>query len=308
MSLPECTTPFLIIKNVYIATDALFIISTIPIIYKFIKSLLEAKKSEKWKRMKAVYYIGLVFIIVIISSLISALMDMALTCENQPAIEYFLFLGTPLFLFQSFLVLLIPYIRIYIVFKDTTMPLSKCNICFRVTSFVVMAISIVLSSIFFIFDGKSLIGTAIAAFIMLQLVFLGIATMILFIRKLMHVYRHSNDEIFIGIITQLSILTLFSVGITLIDVGLVFIFIVEPSLYWILEFPVLLDVITNFWFIMLSFESMNGYYMAICSCLDSRCRRLWKNMVVSKEEQKLAEMSNDTTKPSETNTTNDIFV
>ena len=125
----------------------------------------------------------------------------------------------------------------------------------------------------------------------------------------MYVYRYlSNDETFIGIITQLSILTLFSVSITLFDVALVFIFIAEPSLYWILEFPVLLDVITNFWFIMLSFESMNGYYMAICGCLDSKCRRLWKDMVISKNEQKLTEMSSDTTKPSELNTTNEMLV
>ena len=240
------------------------------------------------------------FIMITLLYLFTALMDFAFICSNRVIPYFFTWMRVPLFWSQSLMILLIPFIRLYIVFKGTLMPLSKCTIRFRVTLFVIMAISIILSSLLLLIDENSSIGVALGAFTILQLIFLGIATMILFIRKLMIVYRHlSNDEIFIGIITQLSILTIFSVLFTLFNLGLIFIFIVAPSLYWTLGFSTLFDVISNFWFIMLSFESMNGYYMKICGCLDLRCRKLWKKMVTSKDEQVIMEISKDTTKASE---------
>ena len=50
---------------------------------------------------------------------------------------------------------------------------------------------------------------------------------------------------------------------------------------------VLFDIATNFWSVMLSFEQMNPWYVKVCGCFDSKCRKLWGNIVITKDERVL---------------------
>ena len=181
------------------------------------------------------------------------------------------------------------------------MALSKFSIHFRITIFSILFVLILTVTFLWVCetagiinDGNIIIIAGLCIIISLLLtVLLSILTMILFIKKLIMVFRNlSDNEELIGLITKLSLLTLISLSITILVPLLLplIVFGFETDVDWPFDFLILVDVTTNFWCIMLSFEEMNHYYSNICNFCDSKCRKLWSNRVVSKDEKMISKI------------------
>ena len=272
---------FSLSRNVFIAINVLVITSTLPMIYKFIKShmILKRTNTERWQKLKCVYLIGLIFILATILTLFTLLPIML--CIK----EYSLFYLFRLFFYiQTYCLLLLSFVRIHGVFKDTFLRLSKYQIVFRIILFSILFIVIAsaFGRIFINFSPNisSIFEAITSSMVFVLITILSLSIMILFISKLVQVMKSNNDSELIGVITQLSLLTFISITITLsVPICLItFIFILDlPQIYieWIREYILLFDTATNFWCIMLSFKAMNGYYIMICGCIDNKCRKLW---------------------------------
>lgn len=290
----HCTKPYLTTRKVYFCVVSVVILSTIPMIYKFIQSVLQAKIQDSWSKNKYIHYTGLAFIFLTFASLFTSTLEMAYICTDHRILDYLHGIHVLFYLFSTYFLLLLSYIRIYLVFKDTIVPLSRCTTRFRIVIFSVLAIFIIASVItVIIFDLKEssflveMIGYLLTSLSFVLIILLSIMTMILFIRKLKQAFRNlSDDDVLIALITQLSILTIISVSITIL---VPFLLIIDRG--WLFDFMIVFDIATNFHCIMLTFDQMNGYYMSICGFCDSKCRKLWKNKVITKDETILSEMA-----------------
>ena len=279
-TLPHCNKNFYFWRNVFIVINVIVLLSTIIITFKFIQSHLAITDKEKWAKKKTIFYVSLLFICFTILSLSGLLIEISLSCIHHIFLDYSFLIFITLYLLQSGCLLLISFIRVKYVFDTTFMKLSKCTIRFYYIIFVILALFIPLSMIELIDTENDIlyIITAFAAsMVFLLLIFLSVSIMILFIRKLIQVYKMvTKDDDLIEIITRSTILTLVSISVTLIVLPTSGIQMQYP---WILVYVFLFDITTNFLCIMLSFDLMKEYYVTICGCIDSQCKKCWTNIV-----------------------------
>ena len=291
----HCTKVFLLTRDIFFVTNGIVLASTIPMIYKYVKSWLIFRKDPTLSKRKLIYYCGLLFIVFTILALLLLLFIAIFSCTDETIWGTIELACLICHYVQSYFLLLLSNIRIYFVFKGSAMSLSKCYVRSRIIIFSILAgIIIIFAVIIFLLELSSIIAilAKICFFlIFLLVIILSIMTLILFIRKLIQVYRHlASNETFIAIITQLSILTLISVSITMVIVFL-FLIVDDPVFNWRFWYLILFDVGSNFWCIMLTFEEMNHWYMNICGCFDSKCRKLWTNIVTTQHEKVLKDIA-----------------
>ena len=314
-----CSTgqAFHIERIILMIIAAIIILSIIPITYKFVKSHLKLKQTnnEKWKKKKQPYYIGLVFIAVTTLSLLLFCFGEILGCKNilgSFSLSFIIYMMS--YLLQTYCLLLLSFVRIYKVFKNTSMKLSKCITRFYKILFLILAICIPLSFFILIHQNAVFIFITVIAqsLTVLLWIFLGLSIMILFIHKLIQVYKlyyqkqsdDDDDSELIGVITRLCILTLSSILFTFF-IPIAYMFTHTNSLEYIYLFATLIDIATNFWLIMLTFDSMNGCYSKLCGCINSKCQNCWMKRLeinIRKETAKVQARDNTETAKEDTST------
>ena len=265
------------------SVTGLLLASALPLLYKFISShqQLKKEKADVFVKRKWTYRLGLLFSVINILTLSDFLITLILNpCDDFTKYVILITIFLRLYHLQTYCLLLLSVFRIYWVFKGTALRFTKYTNVFYIISFIALILCLIISSVapFTIID-------IIMTIIQFTLeIFLGICTLVIFIRKLIRVQRtytsqtDDNDEL-IRIVTQLSVTTIPSILIT-ITAPIANFLLAGTDYLWIMYFIALADISSNFWCMMLSFKAMNNYYRICCGCIDNQCRKSWKKRVM----------------------------
>eukprot|EP01084_Bolivina_argentea_P078149 141784_1 len=248
-------------------------IFTVFILYKYIVY----KKSSIIQQPNFLYYPGLIFIILISLSLFSYIFVATFLCINDTTrllIEtiFSLFYGL-----QFYLLLLIMFLRLYYVFHNSPLKLSK------ITTYSYILIYILLPILIIFTLSLGLNHTLFVTFVTISFVLfviLILSIIILFIAKLVRVYKYcANDEELMDAVTKTTILTLVSILVTLLIpthslLREPFDFEYGSWFYFLGNVFTILDIFTNFLCIVMSYKYFDSYYYYICGCLDTQCKSL----------------------------------
>eukprot|EP01084_Bolivina_argentea_P162636 283008_1 len=179
-----CWHTGLIVRTlVFSCINIILILSTIPIIYQFIKNHIESTNKVSMK----LFYSTLMFLIVTVAVLSSQLYLLIIDCSESISKFIGEIVHVSLYLMQNYLVLSIAFTKLYIVFNNTIFQLAKSTVQIYGTLYIIMPILCVIGGVCYGIDTQ--LGTIVGAVLFLFLLFFIIATFILFIRKLMAVYR-----------------------------------------------------------------------------------------------------------------------
>ena len=139
---------------------------------------------------------------------------------------------------------------------------------------------------------------------LMSLLLVTISLVILFIHKLVQVYRNLNErehnketEFLMEPITKVTILSSISLFITLMNAFLwgIYNFSGNPRIIWnICVYISTLDLYSNFICVLFCEKAFKDKYFMICSCLDLKCRDCWRSIVVDKKNKVARNTSNIT--------------
>ena len=209
-------------------------------------------------------------------------------CFNlESSVSYIIFssLATALYAIQSFILLIIFFERLDIVFNGTSFVVSKCTKNIYKFLFISTPILVVIAICLFQY---TLIFSILAGVVLLLFIGLMISLVILFIIKLVNVYKSSGmsentgaDKSVVSAITKTTILTTISVSMTLVNAIVAIWRLNTDNIYiiWFQNYFVLLDVYTNFLCVILSYTAFVKYYQTLCKCMDIKCRSCWVRII-----------------------------
>eukprot|EP01084_Bolivina_argentea_P087877 158664_1 len=218
-------------------------------------------------------------------------------------------LAVGIYIFQSYFLALISFLKLNHVFANSQFALSHSTVFIYKIWFIAIAVSIILANIF---DNISTLVAGVLVVICLFLVIgLFLSTITLFVKKLIAVYKFKKNDTgssFMYVATKLSVLSITSMTITLLEPLIVAsILITRPDVAIgtaAFIFNTLLDSYTNLWCVLLSYNGWDDTYDKLCHCIHSRCQFiLYKcsrrdevilTMTVTNSKESKTEMSGNT--------------
>ena len=254
----------------------------------------------KYKKESGLLFgFGLVFCAISLTFFVSILINSTLWyCFRHYETTHFLskFFVDTSYIFQSYLLWLLLFIRLVFVFKDTVHELSPVLKRSATFMFIIGAIILIGLSLAYTFTNPfdiewkiSLISLCIfSSSISVYLSFL-------FIYKLVQVFkgmeqtrfmpkRSGIDDPLLNPIAKNTILTLFSVPFT----ALIFVSalpgVAGKDDFYVYSYVFLLDGFSNFICIMYSYDIFERYYKCCCSCIDKKCKTICFKINATKVE------------------------
>ena len=199
------------------------------------------------------------------------------------------------------------YCKVLIVFEGSAFKISKCLQNVFIFLYIISAIGIILmviSAIIFGVRGDDAhYFQLLAALLLLIYIIVMISLTVLFINKLIIVYRNSerNNEILVTPITRLTILISVSMIVCVSEIVGILLHTFLPTWFTALisQCCGLTLLCTNFVNAMLINKAYETYYKIICGSLDGICRRCWMTRINDDDDAtQLSMVVNDI--PSET--------
>eukprot|EP01083_Nonionella_stella_P043961 118574_1 len=282
MALDHCVPTVVIWLLFYTPCATICLFSTFPIIYPLIKVQTETHKTPK-----LLFSAGLAFMIsscLMLLLITVCMFTIIASCaghHNQSVFDV-IDVARPLcYMLQLYFLLLVFFLRLCYVFKGTALRLS--NVCVKVYKFIFCTIPfcLILGAFVYTFSHVSILRLLVLIPAFLLVVILIISVVVLFIQKLMQVYKCAgHDEALMGIITKTAILSLLSITMTILSPTCLAISMSVPNVHvqWVANVFVLLDVYTNFVCVALCDRYYSTYYFKICGCLDRRCHVMCREM------------------------------
>ena len=289
--------------------NGLMLLSTIPTIYYFVKSYFEKKKKKSvsitprsktnTKASTSLFYVGLIFMIVTFLTLLLDIIVGVYKCSTHHQPQYLAwtipFLLT--YVIQFYFLLLLLFIRLHSVFKDTMYELSRITVRIFKFAYILLLFLVIIGVMLFRFR---IPGSFIIAFIMV-LIFIAliITLMVMYIRKLLKVYKavsnteNAETENLIIIITKTTILTIFSLSVTFLTpivLGIMSNAKCAECASNIGSTTMLLDIYTNFLCIALSYKCFGGAYIKLCGCTHKLCKKMWYK-IAGKNDPEMMELA-----------------
>ena len=289
----ECSTD----EKVWLITtaciDALMGISIMPFIYQLLIN------PHPTPSVKQIYRVGSTFATLTFISFIISIPRRIFDCNQDDPVASILELMFIIFYaIQIYLLLLLSFMRIVYILKDSPFKLSKNMVKFYHYTFIALPCIVAIFIIGLVMDiAIVMILAAILFFVII--VVLMISIMILFIAKLIKIYKLCNDDDsnMVGLITKNSILTfIFVLGILLM---IIFVFVLNTtvntnsaSMDGIGDLVININVYVNLLCVILSFEIFYGYYIKICLCCHNKCSSMCRKCVAKEEgDIKIIEMN-----------------
>ena len=244
----------------------------IPVFYKYIKL-----KSESIKN-KCLFWTGLVFFSLIFLCHILWAIGSIYFCHDLNAFAFISNIWSQLYVLQLFLLLAILFARLYYPFKGTAFGLSTLTIKTYCILYTIAALLLVAGAIAYSNFYNTFIGLLILGLAWLMMIIVMMTLVILFIYKLMQVYKSiDGDTELIATITKTSLLCFISISSSLF---LAIAGIITPStgsvhVNLIVGLFTTNDMFTNFWCVVLGFKRYHQWYLQGCKCCDSKCRSCW---------------------------------
>eukprot|EP01084_Bolivina_argentea_P279272 477427_1 len=251
----------------------IFLILTITNpVYKTIKKCLQRNKDVA----KFVFYLALVLIantILLYMGLISIGCGLLFQSTTK-ILETMIFLFSALYAFQNYFMLLIFFIRLYLIFKSTAFTVSKSTTHFFISIFTALPIICVFLALLPRYRGTLMWSLLISIFIG-TIITLYISLLSLFLYKLCQAqkYENSHDQILLPIISKVTLLAIICICSTfLAPLSIVIRFNFDETHFsFISNCLVSIDIYIKLFCVMLSFACYQTHYKILCGWLESCC-------------------------------------
>eukprot|EP01084_Bolivina_argentea_P214677 364433_1 len=277
--------------------DSIVLLSNLFVLFQFIYRYNSTTEIYRNKPAKILYYTGLVFAVFIIILQSLMLVITLHGCRNEGDKKQYEHAMDAMFLlfyiFQSYLLSIIVFMTLKYSFRDTAFALSKRTI----NKCKVIYVFIPILGICNVMFNNTTIGAIFAAILILVLLSFFISMIVLFIRKLISIYKNIDaDANLIRKITKLTVLSCVSMSLTLLVPIIMFIILstnVRAAIGSSIFFGgVLLDTTTNLLCIVMTYGYFNDYYVKICYCMHNICQSTWGKFI-GDEARILASIARD---------------
>lgn len=272
-----------------LSMETLMLTSIIVFIYKLITNYIQTT-NIKDKPPKLLFCIGIIFFLTSFTTNFSTITSQTFHCTHgRKSLQYsvFNYMYHQLYVIQFLLLQVLLLLRLYFVFKDTTMALSKLTIYFFSISFITLTSCGLFVAILEIYESDWYLRIIFLAITYLLAFMLMIVLVILFIIKILSVYKDiDSDEQLILLITKITCLTFVSILVTIIAAVMI---ILDPGRTFGDVLSAQIDVYTNFLCIALSYKQFDGLYMKVCGCCHKGCERVcYRFAMVTHDERETA--------------------
>ena len=257
----------------------LCIISMIPFVYSYIASYTNGKL----KASKSSFVVGLVFYLTIFIWLLVKIPASLYFCHDIDKGDIFSLLALQIYNFTVMMLFGILFYRLYIVFVNTSLALSKCAII-SFCIFYVLTLIVLIPATYVVVQSRTnsdgddrfwMLG--ITGFTLIFV--LNISLMCSFIFKLVQAYKaiEEHGERLIRLITKTSFLCFLACLSLLLLSIFAPLSAVITSIHWRAASGIfaVLDVYTNFLCVYLSFDHSRDYYYKMCGWCDLKCYQFW---------------------------------
>ena len=269
-----------------VSTGILWVIEGIMIATILIMFYKTIKKFES-KKSPVLYWIGICFQISCIATLSTYLAQSTVYCpyhlynKNETAYAITAALLNIFLVIHYYLLLVILFIRIHFVFKGSMWAIKQCTIRIYCCLYIAMIVFLLSGSMVFVFHEEDTYGLYLIGIVVVIIIGIMIGLMVLYIRKLINVYKLSEgDQYFMGIITKTTICTLISLSFFFF--AYIPFFAVQSMTgysYWILDLAVITDIYSNYICVIVAYPMFGTYYVKLCGKLDVKCRLCWGRMI-----------------------------
>eukprot|EP01084_Bolivina_argentea_P314174 544159_1 len=288
----NCSISDIIASVVVILINIIFLLFSISMTYTYISKHYNTSRSRtasiqkqqsgtsaQSDMPKLLYYTGLMFVIISII-LLTVAVPFNFYCDDHWIFDIFTEIFSVSYSIHCYLMLILWFLRIYYVFKDTEFALNKCAFYFYFILAAIMPFLMIYSII--ILSTDSSFGLII--FLVLLFLFLIFLLSLVgqFVFKLIRIYKNlSHQHQFIGIITRSTILTIFCLVFSIIY-GLLMVArnVSDYILFRYLRNSFqLLSIFINYVCVLLSYHYFDGYYAKCCTKMDNKCTAGWYKCV-----------------------------
>lgn len=293
----ECTTPTetgsIVVDWIMLVIATLSLLSTGYGLYQYIthyRPLPDDKKPPK-----PLFIIGLIFFIISSFTLFNALLYdvFYLTCRELDDYEGPIY--HTCYFMQIYTLWLTLFCRLYYVFKESSYRLKKLSIYLYYAAFISVALCMIPMYIIFDLEAESFITLP---YVTLSIAF-NISLLVAFIYKLYQLlhdmqsassspkggirgsYKKHTDPLLI-IMTKNTLLAVISILCTfLVIIVLIYLYARHKGHYerhsdmeeFVLEFVILVDIVSNFICILLSYQFFDNEYNRFCKCCNHRLHK-----------------------------------
>jgi len=258
----------------------------LPMVYLFAR----AYKENKLRVNRGLFAVGAIFFLTVAITWISWFFQVYVFCRGDLKLLITgLNWGGQMFSIQTLMLIGILYYRLYSIFNETPMALSKVmNIAF--------SIYYLLMSIFLIFGlgvwanyfaNSSLILAICGLLVVAAIVFLQFMFSYKLYRVHKSVGRHGHEQGMKAIIVKNTLLAVISTSVTLLLFVMIALDPIVNSVHFMFfrSTCAALDLYTNYFCILLSYSYFDAYYVKLCGCCDRGCHRMWSKCLVRKESK-----------------------
>ena len=268
-------------------------ISIVPFVYIF----LRAYARGNLKTTRFLFITTTIFYIVVFGLLLVSGAAYGTYCHDLNLNALLRAIAVDLHSLHTLLLVGILFHRLYIIFKDTSMAISKPTLIFFWTYFLITMLILVVGSILFGFYYYHTITSIMLAICGLLVVTLTVFLVCLFVNKLYITHKRNmsqqNEDGLKHTITKTSLLTLISTCNTIFAYIVIAVWTYIDSIHFsfMRDILIILDMYTNFVCVLLSYKYFDGYYDKLCGKCDNGCDRLWTKIFVDKNQEMINQMS-----------------
>ena len=297
-----CSVENILFTAIYFPVACILLMSAFYCLYTFSKKRVSesgdksSSQNTDNKTNKSVIHCTYIIIITTICAISAELFGgIHWTCHgmNHGLLSIINNIFNLVFAVQLFTLLILFYVTVNAIFIGTSFELSKITKTIYKIMFIAEPIYIIIVLIARSFLSLSF-WAILVGFCVLFLLLLMISIIILYIYKLICVYRsvggnkNEQNTIMVDKITKLTILCSISIGITFCDfVSLVIGYsgLLSTNYLYFHYFVVLFDIYTNLICIVLSSKIFEKYYVILCKCMDIKCKICWTKIANNKVTQ-----------------------
>ena len=258
---------------------------TIPALFVLIikyRNLLE-------KPPKALFIPALLlFIITIISylELIIITIIKIMDYTNISLLYYYYYYIENIFIFTywmiNYFLILSLYLRLYCIFKNTFVPISKYNNYIFISILIItpfIDISLQIIVYYIISNNNKLIIIKLIFITICQLyhIILIISLIYLFLNKLYKIYKNNDNDLLLQVTTKTTtlmiLIAVFTIFVTIMDIFNM-IYNNNQIISFLRNLAISIDIFSYFLYVALSFNFFHGYYKKMCGFIDNNLCKL----------------------------------
>lgn len=267
----DCSTSIILWLGFAVVINAVLILSSIGLTYKFVVGLGEdAKKVSKF-----LYYSGLSYFILSTITLILST-PINFYCSKSDIMRYADRVHKILYSVQCYFYIVLWFLRLYFAFRGTAFELSKCALTTIITFAMIGFVSLLYAMIFH--DTHTNFGFVVTGCLILLFIAWIMFLVSLFIYKLINVYKNVSAENngLIRVITKITILSIVSICSSFLYLSIFFI-ARNKNIHLKLarDYMQLVSTYMNFICVLLSYNCFDAFYGKSCGKMDIECTKCW---------------------------------